>query len=186
MTQPTAAHFYLIGLGANLGDRAHNIAYALATLEADVRNTVVAESMLWSTPPYLPPDHAQQPGATPHPDYLNACAVVRTDRAPEPFLETLLACERAMGRVRDPSGPRYQPRPIDLDIILWSGGAFYSPTLELPHPRFELRAFVLMPMQQVFRALPAAVTVQYDVPALIAALPAADTAACKPAGPLNR
>lgn len=186
MTQPNAPQFYLIGLGANLGDRAHNIAHALAALEADERNTVVAESMLWSTPPYLPPDHLAQPGATPHPDYLNACAVVRTDRDPETFLQTLLACERAMGRLRDPHGPRYQPRPIDLDIILWSGGAFRSPTLELPHPRFEQRAFVLMPLQQVFAAMPAQVTAQYNPVALIAQLPPADAQACRQIGPLTR
>jgi 2-amino-4-hydroxy-6-hydroxymethyldihydropteridine diphosphokinase len=186
MTAPLAVHYYLIGLGANLGDRARNIAQALSALESDVRNTVVTCSKLWETPPHLPPDQASDPRAQPHPKYLNACAVVKSELAPDPFLELLLSTERAMGRVRDPSGPRYQPRPIDLDVILWDGGKFNSAVLELPHPRFEDRAFVLLPLQQVFTAMPAESVKQYALPKLINALPKPDVKACTQFGPVPR
>ena len=186
MTALSPTHYYLVGLGANLGDRADNIAHALSSLESDVRNTVVTCSKLWETPPHLPPDQALDPSARPHPKYLNACAVVKSELAPDPFLELLLSTERAMGRVRDPSGPRYQPRPIDLDVILWSGGRFSSAVLELPHPRFEERAFVLLPMQQVLSAMPAQAVKPYNLPALINALPRADVKACTQFGPVPR
>ncbi|MGH7143957.1 MAG: 2-amino-4-hydroxy-6-hydroxymethyldihydropteridine diphosphokinase [Planctomycetota bacterium] len=179
-------HFYLISLGANLGDRAANLTRALSILEADPRNDVVTVSQLWETPPHLPADYDRNPDAPAHPPYLNACAVLRSALDPDPFLETLLEAERRMGRVRDPQGPRYQPRPIDLDVIVWDGGPWHSASLELPHPRFEERGFVLLPMREVLAAMPGPVRRLYDMDGLIGGLPGNETASCQPVGSLLR
>ena len=56
------------------------------------------------------------------------------------------ALERAYGRR---PGRRWGPRVLDLDIILWSGGAWGERRLTVPHPRFRERDFVLVPLVQV-------------------------------------
>jgi len=48
-----------------------------------------------------------------------------------------------MGRHR--SGQRWRARVIDLDVVLWSGGAFSAPGLTIPHIHFRDRLFVLAP-----------------------------------------
>ena len=58
------------------------------------------------------------------------------------MLAHLKVIERRFGRRR---GRRWGARVIDLDIILWSGGAWSSPGLVVPHPAFRDRAFVLGP-----------------------------------------
>jgi len=59
-------------------------------------------------------------------------------------LDGLLRVEARFGRVRS---VRNAARTLDLDIILWSGGSWYSPSppLVVPHPAFRTRDFVLRP-----------------------------------------
>jgi 2-amino-4-hydroxy-6-hydroxymethyldihydropteridine diphosphokinase len=75
--------------------------------------------------------------------YANAAALVACDLAPEALLGLLQSVERRFGRVR--RGQRWSARVLDLDIVLWSGGAWSSPRLAIPHPRFRRRPFVLAP-----------------------------------------
>ncbi|MBA3837305.1 MAG: 2-amino-4-hydroxy-6-hydroxymethyldihydropteridine diphosphokinase, partial [Zymomonas sp.] len=73
-------------------------------------------------------------------------AIVETNEAPDALLARLKAIERGLGRRR---GQRWGARVIDIDIILWSGGAWASPDLTIPHPAFRLRGFVLRPLAQI-------------------------------------
>lgn len=75
--------------------------------------------------------------------YANAAAVVRTDLEPIGMLALLQAVEHAFGRRR--RGRKWRARPLDLDIVLWSGGAWRSSALTIPHREFRQRAFVLGP-----------------------------------------
>ena len=75
--------------------------------------------------------------------YANAAAIVATTLDPPALLARLEALERAFGRKR--RGARWRARTLDLDIVLWSGGAWASPHLTIPHPRFRERGFVLRP-----------------------------------------
>lgn len=75
--------------------------------------------------------------------YANAAAVIRTDLKPVGLLELLKRVEREFGR--RPRGRRWAARVLDLDIVLWDGGAWASPGLIVPHPAFHDRAFVLEP-----------------------------------------
>lgn len=78
--------------------------------------------------------------------YANAVALIATDESPPELLARLKRVERAFGRR---PGQRWGARVIDLDILLWSGGAWVSPELTLPHPRFRTRRFVLDPLATV-------------------------------------
>ena len=77
--------------------------------------------------------------------FANAVALLTSDLAPDDLLDALKAIERNFGRR---GGRRWGPRVLDLDIILWSEGAWSGgPTI--PHPSFRERLFVLAPLAEV-------------------------------------
>ena len=78
--------------------------------------------------------------------FANAAAVLRSPLEPPGLLEQLKALERSFGRR---PGRRWGARVLDLDIILWSEGAFAAPGLIVPHPAFRTRAFVLEPLAEI-------------------------------------
>ncbi len=78
--------------------------------------------------------------------YANAVAVIESNCAPDKLLRKLKQIERAHGRR---PGRRWGDRPLDLDIIAWSGGIWASPGLTIPHPEFRKRRFVLAPLCEI-------------------------------------
>ncbi len=131
----------LIGLGSNLGDREVQLRSALDGLRATPGVEVVRVSSLYETDPV---------GGPPQGKYLNACVLVRTVPGPRELLLRLLAIEAQAGRVR---GPRNAPRPLDLDLLLHGDQVVSEPGLDVPHPRFAERAFVLRPACEIAPAL---------------------------------
>ena len=81
------------------------------------------------------------------PKFLNAVAALDTDLSPRALLDRLLAVERALGRER--TGPRYGPRAIDLDLLVYGGETIDEPGLTVPHPRLAERRFVLEPLAEL-------------------------------------
>ncbi len=79
--------------------------------------------------------------------YANAALVLETDIHPGELLAALHAIEADFGRRR--MGQRWRSRVLDLDIVLWSGGIVAKPALQIPHPAFRQRAFVLGPAAQI-------------------------------------
>ena len=75
--------------------------------------------------------------------YGNGAALVRTRLDPPDLLALLKQIERMFGRRT--GGQRWSTRVLDLDIVLWSGGAWATPGLTIPHPAFRERGFVLRP-----------------------------------------
>ncbi|HEU4649777.1 MAG TPA: 2-amino-4-hydroxy-6-hydroxymethyldihydropteridine diphosphokinase [Croceibacterium sp.] len=75
--------------------------------------------------------------------YANSAALVETELDPRAMLALAKHLERAFGR--RPSGQRWTARVLDVDLVLWSGGAHAEPGLVIPHPLFRGRAFVLAP-----------------------------------------
>lgn len=126
-----------IGLGANLGDREATIRRALQLLKRD-DTAVVAVSTLRETEPV---------GYRDQPRFLNGAAALRTELEPRELLELLLTVERELGR--DRSGPRFGPRTIDLDLLLYEGRVVSEPGLDVPHPRLHERAFALEPLLEL-------------------------------------
>ncbi len=79
--------------------------------------------------------------------YANAAAIVESALDPPAMLHHLQAIEVNFGRQK--RGQRWRARVLDLDIILWSGGAWVDDALVIPHPAFRSRAFVLNPLKQI-------------------------------------
>jgi 2-amino-4-hydroxy-6-hydroxymethyldihydropteridine diphosphokinase len=127
-----------IGLGANLGDREATIRAALDRLDGEDGIQVVRVSSLRETDPV---------GYTDQPRFLNGVAELETELAPRELLERLLSVERVLGRVRE--GPRYGPRTIDLDLLLYGDAVVDEPGLRIPHPRLAERRFVLEPLAEL-------------------------------------
>jgi 2-amino-4-hydroxy-6-hydroxymethyldihydropteridine diphosphokinase len=127
-----------IGLGANLGDRKATIGRALELLDSRDDVTVEAVSSLTETDPV---------GYEEQPKFLNGAAAVRTELGARALLEVLNDVERRLGR--DRSGPRFGPRTIDLDLLLYDGEVVDEPGLRIPHPRLAERRFVLEPLAEL-------------------------------------
>jgi 2-amino-4-hydroxy-6-hydroxymethyldihydropteridine diphosphokinase len=72
--------------------------------------------------------------------------VGETTLGPRELLEALLDIERAYGRDRPFPGA---PRTLDLDLILLGDTVADAPGLQVPHPRFRERFFVLGPLAEV-------------------------------------
>jgi 2-amino-4-hydroxy-6-hydroxymethyldihydropteridine diphosphokinase len=124
-----------VGLGANLGDRDAMLRSALEQLAAEPEVEVVAVSTFRDTAPM---------GLVDQPRFLNAAARVETSLTARRLLERLLGIERRLGRTRE--GPRFGPRTIDLDLLLYGGEQIDEPGLEVPHPRLHERLFALEPL----------------------------------------
>jgi 2-amino-4-hydroxy-6-hydroxymethyldihydropteridine diphosphokinase len=131
--RPAALVRVAVALGSNLGDRAAHLAWALDALAAML--TDVRASPFVNTAPHGVPD--------PQPDYLNAVAVGATTLGPRALLDALLRLEAARGRVRPGA---LAARTLDLDLILYGGRVIDEPGLQVPHPRFRERDFVLGPL----------------------------------------
>ena len=124
-----------IGLGGNLGDRRSYLDRAVALLEREAGIEVVAVSEVRETEPV---------GYADQPPFLNAAAAVETELPPHRLLERLLEVERELGRER--TGPRFGPRTIYLDLLLYGDQTLDDPGLVVPHPRLHERRFVLEPL----------------------------------------
>lgn len=132
-----SAYDALIGLGSNIGDKAANIARAIALLTETGDIRLVATSRLYRTEPW---------GLTDQDWFVNACIAVATDLSPRDLLARCLAVESGMKRVRR---ERWGPRVIDVDLLTYRDAKLEDPDLTLPHPRITQRAFVLVPLMDI-------------------------------------
>jgi 2-amino-4-hydroxy-6-hydroxymethyldihydropteridine diphosphokinase len=130
-----------LSLGSNLGDRAGNIARAIALLdERSVR--VMRRSSLYETEPMDVRDGGW---------FLNCAVEAKTELPPAELMKALLEIERSLGRERlahGATGPK-ESRTIDIDILLYGSSAVHAPQIKIPHPRMAERRFVLVPLAEI-------------------------------------
>jgi len=131
-----------LGLGSNLGDPKTNLEDAVRRLEGSEGITVVARSSDYRTPPW---------GPVPQDDYLNICLVVDTTLSARELLKRCLEIEIELGRIRD---VRWGPRTIDIDLLIYGTESIGQADLEVPHPRMAERAFVLIPLSEIWPDAP--------------------------------
>jgi 2-amino-4-hydroxy-6-hydroxymethyldihydropteridine diphosphokinase len=128
-----------VGIGSNLGERERQIEAALDLLAAEDGIELVAVSTLRETEPV---------GYLDQPAFLNGAARVETDLSAQDLLARLLALEQQLGRVRG-DGPRFGPRTIDLDLLIYGQETIDEPGLTVPHPRLAERRFALEPLAEL-------------------------------------
>ena len=130
----TEAVTVYLSLGSNMGDRDDNLDRAVNYLSQRVRMGKV--SSVYETDPV---------GNTDQPRFLNMVCQVFTRLAPEALLALAKGIESKMGR----TGKSNSPRPIDIDILLYSDQVIETPELVIPHPKMAKRAFVLVPLAEI-------------------------------------
>ena len=126
-----------LGLGTNMGDREENLRAALRLLSAGAGIRLLRWSQVYETEPW---------GVTDQPKFLNLAVAAATTLGPEALLTLCQDVENRLGRL---PGPRWGPRLIDVDILLYGNDMVELPHLQIPHPRLHLRAFALMPLEEV-------------------------------------
>ncbi len=126
-----------IALGSNLADPVSQLDAAFDELGRLPQTRFLARSSLWRSAPV---------GYLDQPDFVNAVAALETGLEAETLLAHLLDIERRHGRVREFQNA---PRTLDLDIALYGDDRIDTPTLTVPHPRMQDRAFVLLPLSEL-------------------------------------
>lgn len=161
-----------IGLGSNIGESRLALNRALVRLDALPDTRLIEVSPCYRTPPW---------GVTDQPDFLNAVARLSTRLEPTPLLHALKSIEQDLGRRAD--GPRWGPREIDLDVLVYADRLLEQPELTVPHPRLAQRAFVLVPLSDLSPRLE--IPGQGRVDDLLASLPWGDRSAVRLSEPLT-
>lgn len=128
----------VIGIGTNLGERLLNMNEAVRALSLLPHTKVIAASHIYETEPV---------GVTKQPKFLNANILLDTDVSPLTLLGACLGIEAAFGRKRI---IKDGPRIIDLDLLIFENVKSESFELTLPHPRILQRAFVMVPLLDLF------------------------------------
>ena len=151
-----------IGLGANVGNTVATLTAAVHALAALPRVRLVAVSRLYATVPV---------GVTVQPEFRNAAVALDVPGGPDPvtgalaLLVALKGLERAFGRRE---GPRWGPRALDLDMLVFGRHAIHAERppaarrddrvrtddpnragaqwLTVPHASARERLFVLAPL----------------------------------------
>lgn len=125
-----------LGLGSNIGDREAMIEAALQELDQGELG-LNRRSGFYETEPMGMPDQRW---------FLNMVAEFQTELFPVQLLHRLQRVEAQFGRLRTlPNGPR----TLDIDILLYSNVVLKTSQLEVPHPRFRERRFVLAPLAEL-------------------------------------
>ena len=125
-----------VAFGANLGDAQATVLQAIEDVGALASTQLRKVSSLYASAPH------EATG----PEFVNAVAMYDTDLLPLELLDALQNLEKTAGRERPYLNA---PRTLDLDIVFYGDIALDSPRLTLPHPRWQKRAFVLVPLEEI-------------------------------------
>ncbi|MFM7742097.1 MAG: 2-amino-4-hydroxy-6-hydroxymethyldihydropteridine diphosphokinase [Verrucomicrobiota bacterium] len=132
---------YILGLGSNLGERAAILGQAIDRLRQLPGTCVLAVSETVDSDPIGYADQS---------NFLNLCLAISCVLNPDALLARTLEIERQLGRER--TSNRNGPRTLDIDLLFYEGGAWDSPTVTLPHPRWFSREFVIFPLRNLLQA----------------------------------
>lgn len=127
-----------IALGSNLGNREANLRRALAMLVETPQIHIRRISSWVETPAIGGPEDS--------PAFLNAAVEAQVSLTPQALMNRLLEIEQQMGRIRR---EKWEPRIIDMDLLLFGNAIISSHDLIVPHPLMHERAFVLKPLAEI-------------------------------------
>lgn len=126
-----------ISLGSNIGNRVEYLHEAVRMLARQKEIVLVSISSIYETDPV---------GYVEQDPFLNIVLEVCTSLSPFDLLNVCQLIENELGRKRI---MRWGPRTIDLDILLYNHENIQSERLNIPHPRIEERAFVIIPLLEI-------------------------------------
>ncbi len=139
-------HRVVLSLGSNIGNREENLRKALYLLGHRGIRILKASRIIKSAPW----------GNWDQPDFLNMAVMAETSLPPENLLKTIKEIEKDMGRITG----HMKPRIIDIDIILFGNLVLKTDKLEIPHPSYKERGFVLAPLIEIAPTLKDPITKQ--------------------------
>ncbi len=128
-------------LGGNLGDRLDNIEKALHLL-SKTAGTVAKTSKIYETGAW---------GSNSKKSYLNMCIQLDTELDPKALIKKCLSIESTLGRKRGKT--KNMDRTMDIDVLFFNNAIIHTKDLQIPHPRIELRKFVLVPLNDIAPSL---------------------------------
>ena len=131
-------HIYF-SLGTNLGDKEQNLRLAVQHIEERI-GKIVSLSAFYATAPW---------GFTSDNAFLNAVVCAETSLPPLEILSITQSVEQEMGRTHKSVNGVYSDRVIDVDLLLYDDLILDTPTLKLPHPLMQERAFVMEPLAEI-------------------------------------
>jgi 2-amino-4-hydroxy-6-hydroxymethyldihydropteridine diphosphokinase len=126
-----------LGIGGNLGNRLHNIEFAINLISERIAIPEKTSSVYMSEPWGF--QHAKY--------FTNAVVMIRTSKSADEIFAITTGIELEMKRVRSKSG--YQGRTMDIDILFYGSEIIETETLKIPHPKIQERLFVLLPMCEI-------------------------------------
>ena len=129
---------YVLSMGTNIGDRKQNIEKAIESINSIPYTDVIKCSKIYKTEPV---GYARQD------DFYNVALLVNSEFEPHEMLGLCLGIEAGFGRKR---GIKNGPRILDIDVIFAENEKIDTKNLEIPHPRYNERRFVLEPMLDIF------------------------------------
>ncbi len=144
---------YFLSLGSNLGEREQTLRQAMQLIEQQIGPILRCSSFYYSEPWGFESEHT----------FCNLCCAVETTQSPEDVLLTTQTIERALGRKEKSTAatqhnpaPHYADRAIDIDLIRAfdaNGQEIFmnTPFLVLPHPLWQQREFVKVPLAEIMQ-----------------------------------
>ena len=125
-----------LSIGSNKGNRSVLINKAIDEIEKKV-GIIISRSSIYQSKSWGFDSN----------DFYNLCLLIDTDIMPKSLLINLKKIEKSMGR-EDIDGS-YSDRFIDIDILFYDNIIIDSEDLKIPHPKIEIRKFVLVPMLEI-------------------------------------
>jgi len=124
-----------LGLGGNIGDTAAIVNEVVETLRGWEGVSAVRLSPLFRSSPV---------GGVEQPDFVNGVVQLKTTVPPEPFMQKCWALEKQYGVKK---AILNGPRALDIDLLFYGAQRIHTETLQVPHPRWDQRLFVLCPLR---------------------------------------
>ena len=133
-----------LGIGSSLGDRFGNLRLAVTRLESvEPLLSVVSLSSVYESPHLgVSPGDDER-----YPPHLNMVLKICTDLSAQDLLMRAREVEDAGGR--DRTSNRWDPRIIDIDLLLYDNDIIHTDALDVPHPEMANRAFVIVPLYEI-------------------------------------
>ena len=130
-------HQIVLSIGSNQGNRLENMEHCIEMLHQNL-GTVVSVSSLYESDSW----------GFDSDSFYNCAVLIHSHKNAQRVLKECLKIEKKLGRIRTPNAG-YQPRIIDIDIILFDDEIIDTENLVIPHKFLHERNFVLKPLQEI-------------------------------------